>query len=88
MVDDPPLQYVPLELCTERYKAIQQQLIRLNEETQKINLTLIGPDQRGGLVKDVQEIRSSLKGAWSGRDKAILLVALIEGIVAIAVAFC
>lgn len=84
---DNPITFVRVEDCRERHGIIQR--------------ALFGDDMRGGIVKDIGDIKSDMrvvkdkinnikKEKWSARDKAIVIgavsVAVIEGLFALALA--
>jgi len=50
-------------------------------ELKTLKIALVGEDLRGGLVKDVADIKSDLKTlkskSFSGREKALILCALL-----------
>lgn len=52
----------------------------------KIELALFGPDGRGGMVKDINEIKMAVNNRLSGKDKAAILAAVIMAIASIIVA--
>jgi len=87
MDDDPP-SYVSLALCNQKHESLSKEIVALTAETNTIKNALIGEDLKSGLVRDIMEIKSRMKGSWTGRDKVLVLVALIEGMVAVAIAFC
>lgn len=80
--------YVSLELCLQKHKSLSRDHDSLTAEIATIKNALIGKDLKSGLVSDVHEIKSKLKGSWSGRDKALLIIALINGVVAVTIALC
>jgi len=58
-----------------------------------IRLALFGPDLRGGIVKDIGDIKSDMqlvreriKNRWGAKDKAAIIAALITACAAIIVA--
>ena len=86
MDDDPP-SFVSLALCIQKHKSLSKEIGTMSNEIHTIKRALIGEDLTSGLVKDIQELKSKMKGSWTGRDKALMLIALVEGIVAISIAF-
>lgn len=87
MVTDNPSQNVPLALCSQKHEALSEKIGMLTAESNTIKTALIGKDMRGGLVKDIQDIKSQLKSSWSSREKVVVFVAIINGIVATVIAF-
>lgn len=78
--------YVRVEDCRERHNTIMNQV-------SKTELALFGSDGRGGMVKDIADIRSKvdfikdgLKGRLNGRDKAAIVGAVVVAVASIVVA--
>jgi hypothetical protein len=79
-------QFVPLQLCTERHETLAKEITRINEDVTVIKNALIGKDLRGGIVKDLQDMKGRIRGSLSGREKSAIIVALVTSISAIIVA--
>jgi len=79
-------QFVPLQLCVERHEALAKEITRLNADLTLIKDALIGKDMRGGIVKDLQDMKGRVRGSLSGREKSAIAVALITSASAIVIA--
>ena len=75
--DNPGHAYVLMRDCVERHK-------KISEDQAKIVLALFGIDGRGGMVLDLSEIKTTLKGFQQWRTTAI---ALTTGVVGAVVAY-
>lgn len=81
-----PGTFVTVAVCDTRHEAILNDLNTVSAQLKALQITLVGEDLRGGIVRDIQEIRSKLKGTFSGRDKAVVVTAILEGLIAIFIA--
>lgn len=77
---------VRIQECHERHEVVKQ-------ESSLIKTALFGLDGRGGLVKDIGDIKSDLqlvrermKNRWGAKDKVAIIVSLITATAAIIVA--
>ena len=77
---------VRVQECRERHEVVKQ-------ESSLIKTALFGSDGRGGLVKDIGDIKSDMqlvreriKNRWGAKDKAAIIAALITAGAAIIVA--
>ena len=75
-----PNRLVTLELCNQRHESLIKQVGELSAEVEIIRNALVGPDLRGGIVKDIQQLKSMSGHSLSGRDKAIVIVAVLGSI--------
>lgn len=50
---------------------------KFNGELQTIKNALIGEDMRGGIVKDVAEIKNGLNRGWKPRDYVAIIVSFV-----------
>ena len=84
--EDNPGSLVRVQDCRERHEVVKQ-------ESSLIKTALFGLDGRGGMVKDIGDIKSDLqlvreriKNRWGAKDKAAIIAALIMAVAGIIVA--
>lgn len=78
--------FVSLDLCASKHESLAKEIGMLTTETKTIKNALIGEDMKSGIFKDVNDIKNKIGSGWKSKDKALLLVAVVEGLVAIAIA--
>jgi len=82
-----PNSFVTIEVCAEKHDRLVKEIGSLQSEVKVIKVALIGEDFRGGIVKELQDLRSMVKGSLSGKDKAAIIVTAITAIVALIKSF-
>ena len=88
---DNPGIFVPMDLCVSRHEALAKEMGAVTTELETIKNALVGSDLQGGLVKKINDmdgnlklVKENLKGKLSGRDKAIIIGAVITAIASFA----
>ena len=83
--------FVSIDLCVSRHESLAKEMGAMNTELVTIKNALVGPDLQSGLVKKINDmdgnlkmVKENLKGKLSGRDKAIIIGAVITAIASFA----
>ena len=87
--------YVKSDVCASRVRAIHKHMKDIQKDVQRMMEAMVGKDFRGGMVKDVNELKTKCadlvkafenlnpSGGLSGKEKTAIVISLITSITSV-----